>query len=91
MSRRQSEGVGDKELTESASMDAFAEAFAAALKPAPIDPEQLAGLRARILSAAGSASHAVTETIRGNEIGWQESCSSTTTSLKVSRHGDPCR
>lgn len=54
-------------------MDAFAEALAEALSPAAIDPEKLADLRARVLSATRGSSHASTETIRGDEIGWQES------------------
>lgn len=73
MSRRRSKGAGDEERDERASMDALAEAVAAALEPASIDPRKLTGLRARILAATGGPSHLMTETIRGNEIGWQES------------------
>lgn len=73
MSRRQSEAAGAKESAGKASMGALAEALVAALEPASIDPQKLAGLRARILSGAGRLPYAVTETIRGHEIGWQES------------------
>ena len=54
-------------------MDAFAETLAEALTPTSIGAEKLTSLRARILSAARGSSHAFTETIRGDEIGWQES------------------
>lgn len=73
MPRHPSEESGGKERAEEPLMDAFAEAFAEALNPGSIDQGKLADLRARVLSAMRVASHALTETIRGDRLGWQES------------------
>lgn len=73
MSRHPSEESVDKERAEEDLLEAFAEAIAEALSPTSIDQEELADLRARVLSSTTASSHALTETIRGDEIGWQES------------------
>lgn len=70
---RQSEVRADGGRAEVASLDALAQVIAAALKPSAVDSGTLAGLRARILAAAGEVAQARTQTIRGRDVEWRES------------------